>query len=82
MVEITDEAKAHLVAGRKIQAIKVVRESNKIGLKQAKEAVEAHIGETPGQYPEPEMMPISPRIILTIFVILAGVVAFLFVNSP
>ena len=41
------EAKVALQNGNKIEAIKIVRESRGLGLKEAKDAVEAHVARDP-----------------------------------
>jgi len=45
-MDLPPEVIAHIDANRKIEAIKALRESRGIGLKEAKEAVDAHIART------------------------------------
>ncbi len=52
--ELPGEVVAALREGRKVQAIKVLREHDGLGLKEAKERVDAHIGKHPERYPQPE----------------------------
>ena len=51
---LPDDAIAALQAGRKIEAIKILREAEGIGLKEAKQRVDRYAGENPHILPERE----------------------------
>lgn len=46
-IELSDKVIAAIKANRKIDAIKVLREEQNLGLKEAKDVVDAYIAETP-----------------------------------
>ena len=52
MSDLPTEAIAELEAGRKIEAIKIVREQERLGLKEAKLRVEGWVRDNPGRVPE------------------------------
>ena len=58
MMRADDDLPAEVVAalreGRKVQAIKRLREHEGLGLKDAKERVDAHVANYPERYPQPE----------------------------
>ncbi len=62
--QLPDEVIAALRDGHKIEAIKLLRESHGIGLKQAKELVEMVArGQTPVQHSSPAQVPDNPPLI-------------------
>ncbi len=52
--EPSTEVQNLLSAGRKIDAIKLVREEQNIGLKEAKEWVDDYVARHPERFPKPE----------------------------
>ena len=52
--DLPAEVIAALQAGRKVQAIKLLRQLEGLGLKEAKERVDAHMVKNPERYPQPE----------------------------
>jgi hypothetical protein len=75
------EIQAHLFAGRKIQAIKVYREAAGVGLKEAKDAMEAYAAKLYEQSPQSFAKdPTAKSGCLGVFLlILLGAIAVLFV---
>lgn len=58
---ITPEIAAAIRAGRKIEAIKLYRETHGVGLKEAKDAVDAHDAATRGKVRSPGIEPAARR---------------------
>ncbi len=52
--DLPAEVIAALREGCKVQAIKRLRELEGLGLKEAKERVDAHVAKQPERYPQPE----------------------------
>jgi hypothetical protein len=61
LVDVPAAAAEHLRKGRKIEAIKAVRQATGLGLKEAKDAVEAFIDRSPGLRREYETAAASAR---------------------
>ncbi len=79
--DLPDQAVAALKSGRKIEAIKIVRETQGVGLKEAKEAIDWHIGSNPGAYPACEQSELTGGLwIFLVILILIGVGIFYWVG--
>ena len=77
-VKLTEEAIAKLRQGRVIEAIKITRTSSNLGLKEAKQQVEAYLTAHPEIEIQKTQLPQEFRLWLLIIVIGAGILFWLF----
>ena len=64
--------------GQKIKAIKLIRQQNDMGLKEAKELVENYILKHPERFPNPPEASSSPRYLIWVCVAIAVLLIFQF----
>ncbi len=69
--EPSTEVQNLLLAGRKIDAIKRVREEQNLDLKEAKELVEAYVARHPERFPEPQSASSGGRFLMYAAILLA-----------
>jgi hypothetical protein len=74
LVNVPPAAVEHLRKGRKIEAIKAVRQATGLGLKEAKDAVEAFIDRSPGLRREYEAAAASAQGALWLVLAIVAVV--------
>ena len=74
--KLPEQVISQIRAGRKIQAIKLLRESEGIGLKEAKHAVDAYMRENPSPH-QPQSGSRGLVLIVLLLLIVYGVYQFL-----
>lgn len=76
--KIDAEAEQALRNGRLIEAIKIIRQRNNVGLKEAKDIVDRYLQEHPELYPKKADSPPGKSFLLLVIAVLASIAFWIF----